>query len=209
MIDTLIFDFGGVLYNITHSETIKQLYALSSEDSEFRKIDKSHYSNIQFLLDYEMGLIDDTVFRNMLRDLLGSNVDDEVIDNAWNATLLGLFDDSERIVSQLAKDFEIYLLSNTNKIHFNYFYPQCSALFSYFNKLYLSYELKLRKPNQKIFEFVINDLSKKPQNILFIDDIESNLISAANIGIETFHIKANQNLSDLLHSVNTYTQQYG
>ncbi len=207
-IDTLIFDFGGVLYNISHSVTINRFYALSSEKSEFRKTDKSHYSNIQFLLDYELGLIDDDTFRAKLRGFLGSDADDQLLDNAWNATLIGIFDNSIEIISKLAEHFDIYLLSNTNRIHFKHFEPKCKELFCHFKKLYLSYMLNLRKPDPKIFEYVINDLNKNPNKILFIDDIESNLTSAESLGINTFHINQTQYLSDLLHSVNTYTQQF-
>lgn len=208
MVNTLIFDFGGVLYDISHSKTIKAFYALSSENSIFRTMDKSHYSNIQFLLDYEMGLIDNNTFRNKLREMLNSQASDTELDNAWNATLLGLYADTINIISSLASQYDIYLLSNTNSIHFEYFSKECNELFSYFKKLYLSYELKMRKPNKEIFKFVMDDLNKEPQSIVFIDDLIENINSAQSCGMNVFHINNEKKLSDFLHTVSTYTQLF-
>ncbi len=56
---------------------------------------------------------------------------------------------------------------------------------SKFDKVYLSFEIGLRKPDEKIFEYVTNDLGIDPQNILFIDDEEYNILAAKKMGWQT------------------------
>ena len=56
---------------------------------------------------------------------------------------------------------------------------------SKFDYVYLSFELGMRKPNKKIYEYVLNDLNVKPENILFIDDDYNNIVSARECGWNT------------------------
>jgi putative hydrolase of the HAD superfamily len=59
-----------------------------------------------------------------------------------------------------------------------------------FNKTYFSYEIGHKKPDKKFFEFIFNDLNKReeiePQEIMFWDDKKSNVISAKEIGWQSF-----------------------
>lgn len=54
-----------------------------------------------------------------------------------------------------------------------------------FDKVYLSFELGLEKPDKRIYEYVQKDLNVVPENILLIDDKEINIIAAQNCGWNT------------------------
>ena len=56
------------------------------------------------------------------------------------------------------------------------------------DSFYLSHEINLRKPNHNIFEFVLNENLLKPNECLFIDDNQDNIISANALGLKTWHI---------------------
>lgn len=47
-----------------------------------------------------------------------------------------------------------------------------------FDYVWLSFELGEEKPDNKIYEIVENDCKLKPQNILFVDDREDNILAA-------------------------------
>ena len=53
-----------------------------------------------------------------------------------------------------------------------------------FDYVYLSFELGMRKPDKKIYEYVLNDLKINPDNILFIDD-DDNILMAKECGWNT------------------------
>jgi HAD superfamily hydrolase (TIGR01509 family) len=69
--------------------------------------------------------------------------------------------------------------------------------FRKFMKIYFSYELNMRKPDIKIFEFVLNDNNLKPEETLLIDDFYENIESAGKLGIVTYQIKEPVTLMDL------------
>lgn len=51
-----------------------------------------------------------------------------------------------------------------------------------FDYVWLSFELKCRKPNEKIYKIVEEDCKIKPENILFIDDSKENIDTAKKLG---------------------------
>lgn len=56
---------------------------------------------------------------------------------------------------------------------------------SKFDYVYLSFEVGTRKPNKDIYQYVLNDLNVLPENILFIDDDENNILTAKELGWNT------------------------
>lgn len=56
---------------------------------------------------------------------------------------------------------------------------------SKFDYVYLSFEIELRKPDRKVYEYVLNDMKISPENILFIDDDTNNILMAKECGWNT------------------------
>lgn len=54
-----------------------------------------------------------------------------------------------------------------------------------FDFVYLSFEIGLRKPDRRVYEYVENDLNIEPKNILLIDDVEENIEVANQFGWHT------------------------
>lgn len=64
--------------------------------------------------------------------------------------------------------------------------------------LYISADINLVKPNRNFFEYILQDLSIKPDELLFFDDNSENVDSALELGIAT--IKVNKN-TDILKEI--------
>jgi putative hydrolase of the HAD superfamily len=195
----LIFDFGGVLYNIDYFASIKALARLSDFPERLDLMPLADIMNLP--ADFEKGLISSEFFRDYLRKNYHIRTDDFSIDSAWNAMLLGLKPESVQFISSLKNKYRIYLLSNTNIIHYNYFFTESKELFEQFDKVFLSYEINMRKPDVEIYDFVCNSLEILPKECLFIDDSESNIIGAERAGLNTYHFTSDKALSDLLHTI--------
>ncbi len=56
---------------------------------------------------------------------------------------------------------------------------------SKFDYVYLSFEIGMRKPDEKIYKYVLDDLKVKPEDILFIDDDYQNILAAKKCGWNT------------------------
>lgn len=187
-IETIIFDLGGVLYNINHSLTRQAILSLSSKPTP---IDFSLTTQNEVFNLYESGRISSKEFRNELRSLFSISATDNEIDTAWNSMLLGLFPESVSIIQELKSRYRIALLSNINDIHFRAIEEECMPLFLELHDCFLSYTIGLRKPQPEIYNYVLNTMNIKPETTLFIDDAPQNINSAQNTGINTLHITAN------------------
>ena len=69
---------------------------------------------------------------------------------------------------------------------------------NYFDKVYYSHLIGMRKPDAEIYSFVHGDLGVTPSDILFIDDLESNIEAAKEAGWNgVVHSPNNDIINDL------------
>lgn len=124
-IKNLLIDLGGVLINLDRQRCMENFKELGFTDVEERL-------NIQQLhgifMQQEKGLITSAEFRNGLRDMMGKVVSDNQIDAAWNSFLVDIPKHKLDLLLELRSKYVVYLLSNTNEIHWRY---ACHNLFPY------------------------------------------------------------------------------
>ena len=124
---------------------------------------------------------------------------------AWNKTLLDIPQERWDMIRKLSGWYNLYLLSNTNEIHIQtIFYKykkrfRQELLFEFMNKEYYSNCLGMRKPDKVIFEHVINDSKIKPEETLFVDDLKKNIITATELGFQTYHLSQGEEVSDVFY----------
>ncbi len=184
----IIFDLGGVILNIDYSLTEKAFSNLGISD--FKTL-FSQAQQTQLFDNYEKGFISSDDFREEIRKQCINGTSDEDIDFAWNSILLNLPKERLNFLMSIKKKYRTFLLSNTNEIHMLFIYNYLKETFSisnfndYFEKVYLSYELQMRKPDTEIFELVINQNKLLKEETLFIDDSPQHIESAKLLGIHT------------------------
>lgn len=191
-IKNIIFDLGGVILNLDVDRTHKQFSRISGKPIDQLK---SEAGAMSFFSDYEQGTIEDRQFRKELSDFLAVRVSDIEVDQAWNAMLLDLPPIRIDLLKKVGSKFRIFLLSNTNNIHLQCFSEivktttTLTSLDSLFERAYYSHLLKMRKPNEEIYQHVLQENQLKANETLFLDDNLANLSGALSIGIQTFHVK--------------------
>ncbi len=202
-LNAIIFDLGGVLLNLDFKKSFLAFKKLGFKEIE-QEMSRLLYSlpagNDESLFHlYEKGLIDSDQFRDALRELAAGQVTDDEINRAWTAMLLDIHEENVSILEKIRGSYRIFLLSNTNAIHIESLHRRKDypGIASMFEKVYYSHELKMRKPDPEIFEHVIKDAGLSPGNSLFIDDSIHNVEAARNVGLQTFHHKANTSLATL------------
>lgn len=187
----IIFDLGGVIINLDEQKTIRAFAQLSSlpEDT----IEKSILQFKEYHL-FEKGLIPPDQFRNALRDKFQIEASDDEIDQCMNAMLLDIPVQRIKLIKSLNQQ-AIFLLSNTNQIHYTRFNQIFTAttgeenLNDCFKKAYYSHLVKMRKPDREIYECILRENDLQATETLFLDDNLTNLEGAQSIGISTFHVK--------------------
>lgn len=63
-----------------------------------------------------------------------------------------------------------------------------------FDHIYISGIIGLRKPNKDIFEYVLEKIDAKPEECIFIDDLEVNCKGAEKLGIQSICFKNTKQL---------------
>ena len=194
----ILFDLGGVLYNIEHARTHSALQALQSGDAN--PISFSLEQANPIFAEFDAGRLNTKEFISGLRDDFLVQATDEEIKNAWNAMLLGLYPDSFSFIEELSKRMPIALLSNINECHHEYVKDECDSLFKHFHHVFLSYEMQRKKPDPDIFHHVIASTGYAPGEILFLDDTPINCTIAQSLGIHSKRI--NPHSRDWLEEIN-------
>ena len=143
---------------------------------------------------FEVGGMSREEFITELRKASSTDITDEMILNAWNAMLLDFPVRRLQILQQLRLYYDLFLLSNTNEVHeeaFNKILMQSHGIPNigvFFDKVYLSHRVGLRKPMKEIFQRVLDDNSLDPQETLFIDDSPQHIAGAKELGIKTIFL---------------------
>ncbi len=181
MIKNLIFDLGDVFINLNFEKVGKELLNVD---------DKGKMDCIQ---KYEEGYISTNEFVTYFEHKLSDKSKRDVVD-LWNSLLGDLPNYRMKFLQEECKGFNKVLLSNTNALHVSHFSDKYNArilkeFMSCFLKTYYSFEMKLKKPDPKIFKSVLFDQGWNPEETLFIDDNLENIESAKTVDLKTWHLK--------------------
>ncbi len=200
MIKNIILDLGGVLFDIDYMLSANALSQLSTQPE--LNYDIPLQSFIDLPDQFEKGMISDDEFRGFMKQEYKLICSDSEFDESWNKMLIKLNDFAFDFVKSLkANNKSVVLLSNTNIIHYNYFYPQCKELFSLFDNTFLSYQIGMRKPDIEIYNYVCDEMNYKKNETLFVDDSLININGSISAGLNAIHFTDDILLSDILHSV--------
>lgn len=200
----ILFDMGNVLFSIDYKKTedafvelgygdFSQMYSQFTADALFEKL--------------ETGKISTEDFYTKLIASHSEKITEQQITNAWNGMLLHWRIESLEFLKILAKKYKLYLLSNTNDIHLaavnNMLKMETGKenIDDLFTKAYYSHKINLRKPNADIFEFIAKDSAIDPQETLFIDDLENNIATAAQLGFKTHLLLEGETIEGLNYEI--------
>lgn len=195
----IIFDLGGVLLNLDQQLTIQAFADLGIADIRERY---AQFEQATLFDSLETGAITAADFIGSLRSAAGDQCSDEQIVAAWNKLILDFPLRRLQILQQLQLHYDLVLLSNTNEIHepfFNNVLQQAHGIPNigvFFDKVYYSHRMGLRKPDARIYARVLEDCGFKPEETLFIDDNEHNIKAAEALGIQVIWLKQGMTIED-------------
>ena len=186
MIKYIVFDLGGVMVTldpISGDKAFKESVGYNDFISIF-----DPYLPKGIFHKMESGAIDAAGFREEIREVSECNADDDAIDSALNKILKDIPRYKVDLLAMLNERYSLYVLSNTNPIAMTkvpeLFKAHGHSMDSLFEKLFLSYQMGVTKPDPRIYEMVLQGITPDPSEILFIDDSPANIEVAARVGFE-------------------------
>jgi len=198
-IKNLLFDFGGVFYQISPEKSKNELLKLQIPVTSW--INKKNNIFFQF----EKGELSADEFLRLLQVSSALFPDFSAITDAFNLMLLGCPLENVRMLARFSKHYHCFLLSNTNIIHYEKFSTEIknsrlkSKFYQYFSKEYYSFEMGMRKPEAEIFTFILRDSGIKPEETLFVDDDLQNILTAASLKFQCYHFGTEGNWIELIN----------
>jgi len=200
-IRNIVFDLGNVIIKIDPDLTIRKFKDLGVVNFEemytiLRQTDVFDH--------LDTGKITLPEFRQIIRKSSQSNISDSQIDDAWCAMLLDFPEENVFLLQNLrAEGYKLFLLSNTNEMHIDYYAKYLKNRFGrdlltgLFDRVFYSHEIGFRKPNREVYEYVLKSERLKPAETLFIDDLEHNVIGARKTGMQGYHHRKEDRIVDL------------
>ncbi|MDR0714517.1 MAG: HAD family phosphatase [Bacteroidales bacterium] len=198
-IKNIIFDLGNVLIAIDPELTL----------AHFRELGVADFDRLYTLIRQadlfnrlETGKITVPAFREAIRRHAGLPLTDRQIDDAWCAMLLDFPDENITLLCRLRNRYRLFLFSNTNRIHIDYYLNRLERekgsplLPDLFDHTFYSHEIGFRKPDREAFRYVLEYAGLKPAETLFIDDLEHNVTGARSVGIQACRFTKNDRLTD-------------
>ena len=177
-----VFDLGGVL---SVPMVSKKLYGqIKWKVSYYEFLDK--FNNSAESIKVHKGEISTKDFFEYLKGYMDDDITLEEFKNIY-VNNNKFFTDTIEIIKKLKNlGYKVFLLSNLKEIDYEKFIKHFDV--SIFDEMFLSFKLDMLKPNDDIYQYVINKLNTKPENIYFFDDNKENVDGAIRNGINAYQV---------------------
>ena len=184
MVKAIVFDLGGVLIDLDFDRSVRAFREILGYEKITEILDLYHQKGIYG--EMEGGQITADEFRaEVLKDSRPGCVAADV-DRAMAGLLVGMNPAKVTLLKELAKNYPIYGLSNNNEIsvqRMHEIYEENGLDWQrVFKKEFISSRMKMLKPSREIFDAAAAEIGLPPEEILFIDDSQSNVDGALAAG---------------------------
>ena len=174
----MFLDIGGVLLDFDHAIAWRRLSVIARVEVEEVR---------EFLIEtglarkFDLGEVYAAEFFAMTRRRFALSLEEDAFARLW-ADIFTPKEEVLRLLPALASALPLYILSNTDPIHFGHI-ERTYGLSRHFRDRVLSYEVGARKPDEGIYRAALALADRPPEESLFFDDIEANVAAARRLGI--------------------------
>jgi putative hydrolase of the HAD superfamily len=203
-IKNIILDLGVVILNVDYEKTIDAFAELGIVNGAYIS---SKAQQDPVFDQWEKGEISASEFCDHIRRIIqDTSITEEAIYGAWNAMLGDLPYERISLLRKIKNRYRLFLLSNTNAVHLPFFNQIIKEkyglenLSSIFEKEYYSHLIGMRKPEQRVFDHVINENQLHREETLFVDDSSQHVEGGNRVGIPSVLLEPDKTLLDLFDS---------
>ncbi len=188
-IKAILFDMGNVLLHYDATRACKRFAKTSG--TSFLKL-WLHFFTSQVEKAYTRGEISSREFYRHSLKVFKINVSYEDFKKHWNE-IFWVNEGMEKILTRLKVRYPLYVISNTNDLHYEYILKEFPIL-RHFKELFPSHKVGARKPDVKIYEKVLKKIKCKPEETVFIDDVPKFVRGAKKVGMQAIRFRSNERL---------------
>ncbi|XBS69847.1 glucose-1-phosphatase [Acerihabitans sp. KWT182] len=181
-----IFDLGNVVIDIDFGRVLGVWSKLSGVP--LANLKKKFVLGEAFE-QHERGDITDEAFAARICAELGIALSFEQFTAGWQAIFVGVRTEVITLIRTLREQgHRVVVLSNTNRLHCNFWPSQYPEIRQSVDKLYLSQDLGMRKPDPAIYRYVLEQEKVAASDAVFFDDNADNIAGAITVGLQAVHV---------------------
>jgi 2-haloacid dehalogenase len=195
-INTIIFDFGGVLIDWNPRHMYRDEFEEDSAMEDFLRRVCTDDWNLQ--QDKGRSLAEGTrILQEKFPDHI---VKIQLFYDQWEKMIKGTIAQNVSLLRKLKEKYKLYGLTNWSAETFPIVFKRY-PFFTLFDGIVISGEEKLIKPDKKIFELMLERYHLEAKNALFIDDNINNIQTAKEMGFATIHVQEKTDLKRELYAM--------
>jgi putative hydrolase of the HAD superfamily len=183
----IISDFGGVICSYDYRIFCRRLAQRIGRDAE--DIHATVYGN-DLQREFEHGRLTGPAYHRRVMDLLRADVSYEEFFCMYGDIFTEIPATCE-LLRQLSAHYPLYLLSDTNEIHFGYVKERIKIL-RLFDEFIVSFEVGAMKPGAHIFQEALRRSGYPAQACVFIDDRAANVEGARRVGMHALQFTTSE-----------------
>ncbi|BDH43974.1 phosphatase [Salmonella enterica subsp. enterica serovar Choleraesuis] len=189
-----IFDLGNVIVDIDFSRVLGVWSDLSRVPLATLK---KRFVMGEAFHQHERGEIDDETFAKAMCEQLDLPLSFEQFSAGWQAVFVELRPEVIATMHRLREQgHRVVVLSNTNRLHTQYWPDRYPEVQDAADRIYLSQEMGMRKPEAGIYQRVLAEQGVAPQDAVFFDDNADNIAGAEACGITSVHVVDKKTIPD-------------
>jgi len=185
MIRDILFDLGNVLASFEWERAFRRLMPHLPPNMA-RLLMEDRHAFVELFrgpaIALETGKIGFGEFYSAMSDILGIDMAKDDFHTLW-CDIFSLNEDVVEIGESLSRNYGTWLMSNTNKAHYNWVIEKFPRL-TFYRGAALSFELGVMKPSTRFYKEAIRKFGIDPSTSVFIDDLEDNVDGATRAGIK-------------------------
>ena len=192
----IILDMGNVLLEWNKDKILK---AVAKTEKDYLILDKAIFqSGLWERLD--LGTLTREELVDKVLSLLGDCYQKKVEEVIWNwPAYIDIYTEVFPLLARLKENgHRIFVLSNTSPVFYELLKNQLAPLAKILDGFVLSCDIKVIKPDRKMFEEILSKYELDPANCVFLDDLADNTKMAESLGIKAYQVKQRSDLVDIL-----------
>lgn len=181
MIRAFIFDICDTIVRTAGTTALLRLPGLSC-DHDADTLQQWFAANPTFIA-YEKGQASTAQFLHSLRAGLDLQTNDATLAQAFVDLIVGEIDGVSQLLHRLHGHYPLYALSNNNPLLWQGIQHVSSSM-GVFDKIYLSQEIGLLKPDPRAFQHALDDIGCCTHEVVFVDDNPTCIEQAKKMGFQ-------------------------
>jgi len=187
-----IFDLGNVIVDIDFNRVLGAW-------SDFSRVPlatlKQNFTMGEAFHQHERGEISDEAFAQAMCHEMDLPLSYEQFSHGWQAVFVAIRPDVVDIMHKLREQgHRVVVLSNTNRLHTTFWPEEYPEIRAAADKIYLSQEMGMRKPEARIYQAVLQAEGFSAADAVFFDDTADNIEGANQLGITSILVTGKETI---------------